>query len=264
VGLTLNSFVDLTEKRQAERNLVRFETDFAHAARVSVMGELVASIAHEITQPLAAIEINGQTSLRRLTNAAVDLEKVKGSVSRVVADAHRAVDIVSRLRAMALRRETKQELLSLDEVIQEALIFLRHELQSNEITVEHRPSASNPLVAVDRTQLQQVIVNLTLNAAQAMSLHTGRGRKILICTTVEETSVRCTLEDAGPGIPQQHIGKLFESFFTTRDRGMGLGLRVCRSIIEAHRGTIWAVNESALGGAQFIFVLPAGHPISSE
>ncbi|MHA7777951.1 PAS domain-containing sensor histidine kinase [Roseibium sp. M-1] len=264
VGLTLNSFVDLTEKRQAERNLVRFETDFAHAARVSVMGELVASIAHEITQPLAAIEINGQTGLRRLNSPAVDLEKVKGSISRVVADAHRAVDIVSRLRAMAQRRETKQELLSLDEVIREALIFLRHELQSNKITVEHRPSVGEAFVTADRTQLQQVVVNLALNAAQAMSLCAARARKILVYTMAEEKSVRCIVEDSGPGIPQQHIGKLFDSFFTTREGGMGLGLPVCRSIIEAHRGMIKVDSESTLGGARFIFALPAEHSISGD
>jgi signal transduction histidine kinase len=159
---------------------------------------------------------------------------------------------------MATRQAPEQELLSVDEVIRESLLFLRHEVQSHGVMVTHHSNPAAPKVLGDRTQLQQVFVNLTVNAIHVMAqIETGR-RTIAVRTTLRDPSTLCcTLEDSGPGIKPEHLDHLFDSFFTTKDTGMGLGLAISRSIIEAHGGHIRADNESAYGGARFSFTLPA-------
>ena len=158
---------------------------------------------------------------------------------------------------MATRRVPEHTLLSLDELIREALVFLRHELEARSVAVSHFPAFGPQKVLADRTQLQQVIVNLTVNAVQAMAHAGSANRKISFRTVVPDaTTLRCSVEDSGPGIEQQHVTRLFDSFFTTKDSGMGMGLRICRSVIEAHGGRIEADNKSALGGARFSFTLP--------
>ena len=254
-GLTLNAFVDLTDKKRAERQLAQVQANFAHAARVSAMGQLTASIVHEIAQPLAAIAINGEAGLRWL-RLSPEPGKVHEALGRVVSDARRAADIVTRLRTMAIRRETELKVLSLDDIIREALLFLEHEFNSAQINVEHCPSEQDALAAADRTQVQQVIVNLALNAKQALSSSPPGTRKIRVTTTADATWVRCRVEDSGPGIPEKHVPQLFDSFFTMREDGMGVGLAVCRSIIEAHKGHIELMRESTHGGAGFAFQLP--------
>ena len=219
------------------------------------MGQLTASIVHEIAQPLAAIAINGEAGLRWLRRSP-EPGKVQEALGRVVSDARRAADIVTRLRSMAIRRETELKVLSLDDIIREALLFLQHEFNSAQINVEHCPSEQDALAAVDRTQIQQVIVNLALNARQALSSSPPGTRKIRVTTTADATWVRCRVEDSGPGIPEQHVPQLFDTFFTMREDGMGIGLAVCRSVIEAHKGHIELMHESTLGGAAFVFQLP--------
>ncbi len=158
---------------------------------------------------------------------------------------------------MATRRIPEQTLVSLDDIIREALLFLRHEVESGRVAVSHLPALGSPKVLADRTQLQQVVVNLAVNAMQAMAQAASTNRNIIIRTAVPEpASVRCSVEDGGPGIEPQHITRLFDSFFTTKDGGMGMGLRICRSVIEAHGGRIAADNESSQGGARFYFTLP--------
>jgi C4-dicarboxylate-specific signal transduction histidine kinase len=256
LGITLNAFVDSTEKKRAQARLQQVEADFAHAARVAMLGELTASIAHGVNQPLAAIATNGEAGLRWLSRPEPDVSEVRDLTKGIVADARRAADVISRVRAMATRRAPEQASLSLDEVIREALVFLRHEVQSRGVNVTHRPLAGAARVLADRTQLQQVIVNLAVNAMQAMAHSDRRERKIIIRTTTESTGVRCAVEDSGPGISPEHLTRLFESFFTTKDGGMGMGLPICRSIIEAHGGRISADNVAS-GGARFSFTLPA-------
>lgn len=257
MGISLNSFLDATEKNRAEEMLQRVQADFAHAARVSMLGELTASIAHEVNQPLAAIATNAEAGLRWLSRPEPDVAEVRDLTKRIVADARRAANIISRVRAMATRRAPDQASLALDEVIREALVFLRHEVQSRGVSVTHHPSAGAARVLADRTQLQQVIVNLAVNAMQAISQGDSRERRIVIRTALDDAGVRCTVEDSGPGIKSDHLSRLFESFFTTKDGGMGMGLPICRSIIEAHGGRIAADNDSAAGGARFSFTLPA-------
>jgi signal transduction histidine kinase len=158
---------------------------------------------------------------------------------------------------MATRRVPEQTLLSLDDLIREALLFLRHELESRDVSVSHFSALGPQRVLADRTQLQQVIVNLSVNAAQAIVQAGSASGKISFRTVaLDPTTVRCSVEDSGPGIEPQHVARLFDSFFTTKDSGMGMGLRICRSVIEAHGGRIEADNKSALGGARFSFTLP--------
>jgi signal transduction histidine kinase len=257
-GMSVMGIIDITERVRAQEKLQRVQAEFAHAARLSMLGELTASIAHEVNQPLTGIVTTGQVGLRLLNGPEPDLAEMRELTKSVVDDALRAADIIVRVRAMATRQAPEQTLLSLDEAIREALTFLRHEVQSHGLTVTHHTSHAAPKVLADRTQIQQVIVNLTVNAIQAMAHAERPQRTLVIRTTLSDPhTLCCTFEDSGPGIKPEHLDYLFDSFFTTKDAGMGLGLPLCRSIIEAHGGYIRADNESACGGARFSFTLPA-------
>ena len=248
---------DVTRRRLSEEALGKARSELAHVSRVTSLGVLSASIAHEINQPLAAIITNGETSLRWLARAEPDIEKARELTRRVVADARRAAEIIDRIRAMATRRAPEQTLLSLDDIVRESMTFLRHELQSRGISVALDFAPNLPRVVGDRTQLQQVVVNLTVNAVQAMGQSEDARPGILIRTMPGDTEMAyCHVEDSGPGIDPTHLPHLFDSFFTTKDSGMGMGLPISRSIIEAHGGHIRADNDSALGGARFSFALP--------
>ena len=219
------------------------------------LGVLTASIAHEVNQPLGAIVTNGETGLRWLARPDLDVEKVRELLKRVVADARRASDIIDRIRAMAAGRAPRHTRLSLDEIIEEAMVFLHHEFQSRGISVSLELAPQLPQIVGDRTQLQQVIVNLAINALQAMA--SSKGRSLLIRSLRSDSgTVCCMVEDSGPGIAPADLPHLFDSFFTTKDAGMGMGLAISRSIIEAHGGHIRADNDSTLGGARFSFALP--------
>ena len=256
--MSLVGLIDITKRVRAQEKLQRVQADFAHAARVSMLGELTASIAHEVNQPLAAIAINGDVALRLLGRPEPDLAEVRELTKCVVNDARRAADIIARVRTMATRQAPEQKLLSVDDVIREALLFLQHEVQSHGLMVTHHPGPAAPKVLGDRTQLQQVLVNLTANAIQATAQMENTRRTIVIRTTLSDpNTLCCTLEDSGPGIKPEHLDHLFDSFFTTKEAGMGLGLAISRSIVEAHGGYIRVDNESAYGGARFSFTLPA-------
>jgi PAS domain S-box-containing protein len=263
---SLVGIMETTELVRAREMLQRVQADFAHAARVSMLGELTASIAHEVNQPLAAITTNAEAGLRWLDRSEPDLAELRLLTKRIVADAQRAANVLSRIRAMAARQTPEHTLLSIDEVIREALLFLRHEVQSHALMVTHHPTVGAPKVLADRTQLQQVIVNLAINAMQAIALAGSAERKVAIRTTVlDSAAVQCTVEDSGHGIKPKDLDRLFDSFFTTKDAGtsMGLGLAISRSIIEAHGGRISADNGSVHGGARFSFTLPAAAAVAA-
>ena len=248
---------DVTQRRLAEEALGKARSELAHVARVTSLGVLSASIAHEINQPLAAIITNGETGLRWLARPEPDVEKARELTRRVVADARRAAEIIDGIRAMTARRAPQHMPLSLDDIVRESMIFLRHELQSRGVSVSLDLTPGLPRVVGDRTQLQQVIINLAINAVQAMAQSGGVRPNISIRTLrPDPETVCCMVEDSGPGIDPVHLPHLFDSFFTTKDTGMGMGLPICRSIIEAHDGHIRADNDSALGGARFSFTLP--------
>jgi PAS domain S-box-containing protein len=261
--IALASMIDLTEQVRAREELQSVRAEFAHAARISMLGELTASIAHEINQPLAAIAAGGEASLRWLARSTPDIDEVGELTKGMVADARRASEIIARIRAMATGRVPEQTLLSLDDVIREALVFLSHEVQSRRVAVTHYPGLGRQKVLADRTQLQQVIVNLAINAVQAIT-HAGTTNRNITIRTVapNPATLRCSVEDSGPGVQPQNLTRLFDSFYTTKDSGMGMGLRICRSVIEAHGGRIAADNGSSHGGARFYFTLPVADRVA--
>lgn len=249
---------DVTQRRLSDEALAQARSELAHVTRVTSLGVLTASIAHEVNQPLAAIITNAETSLRWLARPDANVEKVRELTTRVVADARRASDIIDRIRGMVNRRTSRPIPLRLGEVIAESMVFLRHEFRSKAVALSLDLEPTIPAVLGDRTQLQQVVVNLGINAMQAMTQAASVRRSIAIRTTAAgPETVCCIIEDSGPGIDPAHLSHLFDSFFTTKDGGMGMGLPISRSIIEAHHGHIAADNNSALGGARFSFTLPA-------
>ena len=256
VGIGLVGFLDIRARVEAERMLRQLQADFAHAARVATLGELSASIAHEVNQPLAAIVTNGEASLRWLDRAQPDVGEARNLATQMVADARRAADVIRHIRAMATRQSAGRERLSVNDVVAETLSFLRRDLQAKEVQVEFDAAAGLPEVEADRTQLQQVLVNLAVNAEQAMVQHGIPDRRLAIRTGLAASGcVAVAVEDSGPGIPAELAGRLFDSFVTTKPNGLGIGLSICRSIIEAHGGRIGVENDAK--GARVTFTLPA-------
>jgi PAS domain S-box-containing protein len=254
----LGAVQDVTRRRLAEEARDKVRSELAHVSRVVSLGALTASIAHEINQPLASIITNGETGLRWLARPEPDLEKVQTLTRRVVDDARRAAEIIDRIRTIASRGSTKQSVTKLAEIITGSVALLRHEFQAKGVSVSLDLAPDLPEVVGQRTQLQQVIVNLAMNALQALAESELASRSIAIRTARKDAkTVCCVIEDSGPGIDAEHLPHLFDSFFTTKETGMGLGLPIAQSIIEAHSGHIRADNESALGGARFVFELPA-------
>jgi len=256
LGFMLYTFRDVTEQNRAHETLQRIQAEYAHAARISMLGELTASVAHEVNQPLAAVIAAGAASLRWLERPEPNIEEACITVRRMVKDAHRAGEIIARIRAMAAGRAPQHTDLTLHDVIDDALLFLRHELQAKRVALALDLAPAPPRVLGDRTQLQQVLVNLVLNAIQAMSQAEGTRRVLAIRTVCDGERLTCTIDDSGPGIAPEHLDRLFESFFTTKTAGMGIGLAISRSIIEQHGGELHADNGSDLGGARFWFNLP--------
>jgi PAS domain S-box-containing protein len=244
------------EWKQAQEKLRNTQAELAQITRVMTMGELAASIAHEVNQPLTAIAANGESSLFWLAQDAPNIAKVEMLTKRVVGDARRASEIIGRIRDMTSQRAPEEQLLSIDDVVTESLGFLHHELQDKGVVVSLDLTRELPQIVGDRTQLQQVIVNLTINAVQAVTQLAPAHRSVAVRTLLSDPeTVCCSIEDSGPGIDPEHLPRVFDSFFTTKDSGMGMGLAICQSIVEAHGGRIRADNNSTLGGARFSFDL---------
>ncbi|MBP1296432.1 PAS domain-containing sensor histidine kinase [Bradyrhizobium elkanii] len=253
---TLISIQDISERLNAERQLRKLQADFAHAGRIATLGELATSIAHEINQPLAAIVTNGETSLRWLARADQNIEKVTQLTSRIVTNALRASEIINRIRGMAAKHEPEKRLMDINEVAREALLFIRHDIDSKSIALSTTFASGLPQVLGDRIQLQQVIINLLVNSVQAIVQSGQPIRRIDIQTSIaEDGSVGLSIFDNGPGIADANLSRIFDSFFSTKDAGIGIGLAICHSIISAHGGSIWGANRSN-GGAHFRFTLP--------
>lgn len=255
-GVQLIGIVDIGDRVRAQEQVRRLQADFAHAARVSMLGELTASIAHEVNQPLAAIAASGEASLRWLARPEPDVGEVRELAARIVADAQRAAGIIGRVRAMAQRRAPEHAPLDLGEVIDETLLFLAHELAVHGVSVQLDLARGAPPALGDRTQLQQVLVNLAVNATQAMAEAGSPERRLAIRTRHAGDRLRLEVDDTGPGIAEDARARLFDSFFSTKAAGMGMGLPICRSILEAHGGTI-AAEAAPGGGARFVVTLPA-------
>jgi C4-dicarboxylate-specific signal transduction histidine kinase len=248
--------LDRPDWKQTQKELRSTQRKLDDMTHVLTMGELTASIAHEINQPLAAIITAGEASLRLLAQPTPDAAKIQQLTRNMVADAWRASKIIDLIRATVSGRKPQVVCLSLENVVEESIAFLKHELQSRGISVSLDLEKELPHIVGDRTQLQQVIVNLAVNAVQAIAKSDGGSILVRTMLSGPET-VCCIIEDSGPGVDSAHLPHLFDSFFTTKDAGMGMGLSISRSIIEAHGGQVRADNNSRLGGARFSFDLPA-------
>jgi len=258
---SLVGLIDVSDRVKAQDMLTKIQADIAHAARVSVLGELTASIAHEVSQPLTAIEANTEASLLWLAHAEPNIAEVRELSARTACEVQRAAEILQRIRAMAVRAAPVKALVSINPLIDEAVLFLGHELMRHGIEVKLELNRELPLLVGDRVQLQQVIINLAINAIQSMASG-STGPKVLSIRTFSEQgrSQIIEVQDSGPGIEPAVIDRLFDGFFTTKATGMGIGLAICRSIIEAHGGQIVARNLNDRSGAVFRIDLPLLSP----
>ena len=255
--------VDLTKQKRTERAYAETRIELAHANRVATMGHLTASIAHEINQPIASALISAQTGLRRLSETPPNLVRVRQVLDRIVANTARAGDVISRMRALIKKRPSKKERVEINDAISEVVALARGETDKNGVSVQTRFADDLPLIQGDRVQLQQVMLNLIINAVEAMSGTTEDERELLISTAKHDSDgVLVTVRDSGPGLAPEVIERVFESFYTTKPNGLGLGLSICQSIIEQHRGRLWATGDSTRG-AVFQFVVPAQPDIAS-
>jgi signal transduction histidine kinase len=233
----------------------------AHMNRVATAGELTASIAHEINQPLTAMVTNANAGLRWLTKEIPELGEVRTALSNIVSAGHRAGEVIGSVRAMFRNDDLEKAPVDLNEVIQDVLGIERGELQMHKIVVQTGLSKPLPLVLGHNGQLQQVILNLVRNAADAMNSVSGRARVLSIKSVSDENVVLVTVEDSGPGIDPKNLDRIFDSFFTTKSQGMGMGLSICRSIIESHGGRLWA--SPAPYGSIFHVALPRADSVKS-
>jgi PAS domain S-box-containing protein len=252
----LGAAQDVSRRRLAEEARDKVRSELARVSRVVSLGALTASIAHEINQPIASIITNGETGLRWLKREEPNLTKIEDALKRVIGDAKRGAKIVDGIRTMASRGSSRHSEINLTEVVAASIAFVQHELQMRNVSISLEDQADLPIVLGDRTQLQQVIINLVLNAAQALTKAGLRKNSIAVRLQKIEGMVCCVVEDSGSGIDLEHLPHLFDSFFTTKETGMGLGLQITQSIIEAHGGHIAGDNSSVLGGARFTFRLP--------
>jgi C4-dicarboxylate-specific signal transduction histidine kinase len=254
LGIGLVGMIDISDRLNAERKLQEIQAEFAHAARVATLGELAASIAHEVNQPLTAIAANGQASLRWLDREPPDIGEVRTLAGRIVADVRRAGEVVARIRNMAAHKDARRDPVDLGDVVRETVEFLGRELKLHQINIELQLAEDLPAALGDRTQLQQVVLNLALNAAHAMREQAPGRRQLVIRAAKDGDRVRVEIEDSGPGIPEADRARLFNAFFTTKEDGLGLGLSICRSIIDYHRGEIR--YEPLATGTRFVFRVP--------
>jgi PAS domain S-box-containing protein len=251
--------VDVTERKrtQDERERLRqLEEDLAHINRVSMMGELAASLSHEILHPIATARNNARAGMRFLEMNPPNLNEVREALGCVVRDADRAKDIVGRIRNQIKRAPPRKERFDLNEAISEVIVMVRSAIADNRVSVQTRLAEGSRAIHGDRVQLQQVLLNLILNAVEAMGSVEAGSRELLVSTEQDHTGVLVAVRDSGPGIDATHLDRVFEAFYTTKSGGTGMGLLICRSIIDAHGGKLWAeANEPH--GAVFQFTLPA-------
>ena len=247
---------DITEGKRAVEALREMQTELAHANRVTTMGQLTASIAHEVNQPIAAAHNNAGAALNFLDARPPDLEEVREALHCIVNDTDRAGDVIGRIRALVRKAPARTETFDMNEAIRDVIIVTRAEATKNGIAVEEQLTADLPLINGDRIQLQQVILNLIINAIEAMSGVDERARQLLIKTAkFGSDAVSVSVQDSGPGLDPGNLNRAFDAFYTTKPGGLGMGLSICRSIVEAHGGQL-AVAANVPHGAIFQFSLP--------
>jgi PAS domain S-box-containing protein len=252
----VGTVMDITERKRAEETLRDAQADLARMARLTSMGELAASLAHEITQPIAGIVTNGGTGLLWLNREKPDLDEARAAFSRIVRDGTRAGDVIRTLRALAKKSGPQLTKVDLHEAIEEVLALARGELQRHGVVLHRDLPAGDRPVLGDRIQLQQVVLNLIMNGIQALEAVTDRRRELTVSVALAEPGrVQVAVEDTGPGLDPAIAQRIFEPFFTTKSDGLGIGLSICRSIIEAHGGDLW-VSPRVPHGTALRFTIP--------
>jgi signal transduction histidine kinase/CheY-like chemotaxis protein len=258
----VGAVTDVTERKRAEEELRQKEaslreaqTELAHVSRVTTMGELAASIAHEVNQPLAGIATNANAGLHWLAGELPNLEEAREAFRRIIRDGNRAAEVISRMRALFKKARTATEWLDINEAIEEVVILTQSEVRRKTVALRMELAADLPPVMGDRVQLQQVVVNLILNAIEAMSTVEDRERDLLISTQPGEGDEVCVaVQDSGIGLDPKNVERIFDAFHTTKPGGLGMGLSISRSIVESHGGRLWAISNDG-PGATFRFTL---------
>jgi len=246
--------VDIEDRKRAEAALQEAQDKLAHVTRAVAMGELAAAIAHEVNQPLTAIVTNANFSLRQLKGSTANLDELRTAIAEIVNDATRASAVISRIRGLLVKGSPRRTELDVKEITQEVIILLRHELTRNRISLRADFAPNLPRVPGDPVQLQQVLINLVVNAIEAMRTSTGRPRELHIRLEKNAHGILVQVQDSGPGIAPELADRIFEPFFTTKTEGIGMGLSISRSIIESHGGQLSLASDSR--GALFQFILP--------
>jgi two-component system, LuxR family, sensor kinase FixL len=249
---------DITERKRAEEALHKAQGELAHVTRVATLGEMTASISHEVNQPLAAVVTNANACLRWLARQSPDLDEARAAVGRIIRDGSRASEVIGRIRALVKKSPPRQDWLSINDIILEVIALARSEMHKNRVSLQTQLSDRLPLVLADRIQLQQVVLNLIINGIEAMNGIGERGRELRVSTERDGSNgVITAVRDSGVGLNPESLEHLFDPFYTTKPDGMGMGLAISRSIIEAHGGRLWATLNAPCG-AVFQFTLPVG------
>ncbi len=249
---------EIAERKRAEETVHKTQADLAHLTRVMTMSELATSIAHEVNQPLAAIVTNGAAGMRWLGADPPNVERARESMTRVISEGNRASEVIKRIRALSKKASQHKSPLEINEVIQDVLALIGTELVKNRVVLTCELKPKVPRVTGDRVQLQQVLLNLIMNGIEAMADVTGRSRELVIQSDIDDRGqVLVSVRDSGTGLDAQHLEQVFEAFYTTKAEGVGMGLSISRSIVEAHGGRLWASPNTG-PGASFQFTLPTG------
>jgi C4-dicarboxylate-specific signal transduction histidine kinase len=260
----IGAVMDMTAAKRAEEELHQARADLAHVTRVTTLGELTASIAHEVNQPVCAVVTNADAGLRWLAAQPPDLEEARQALGRIVNEGNRASEVIDRVRALVKKAPPRKDRLDINEIILEVIALTRSEVHRNRVALQVQLLSGLPPISGDRIQLQQVILNLIINAIEAMSGMSDGPREVLVGSRNDGADdVLVAVRDSGRGLDAERLDHLFDAFYTTKPNGLGMGLAISRSIIEAHGGRLWATPNGPRG-AIFQFMLPGdGEEVAS-
>jgi C4-dicarboxylate-specific signal transduction histidine kinase len=249
---------EIVERKRAEEAVHKTQAELAHLTRVMTMSELATSIAHEVNQPLAAIVTNGAAGMRWLAAEPPNIERARDSMTRMISEGNRASEVIKRIRTLSKKASPHKSPLEINEVIQDVLALIGTELMKNRVVLTCDLKPELPPMTGDRVQLQQVLLNLIMNGIEAMADVSGRARDLVVQSGVDDRGqLLVCVRDSGTGLDAEHLEQVFEAFYTTKTEGVGMGLSISRSIVEAHGGRLWA-STNAGPGASFQFTLPTG------